>query len=218
MNHPHYTACKWQLGSNLLIALHFPLHHSCLWPRDTPQQPAPLVPPSEFRFNHRHGLLSSWIIKYRGFCLDWLWLLQSNSPLSKCFHTSFILTTFQVIPTNWKLYFRLNTRRTEWGTGRGAGGGRERLIYSMLARIHSVLHQLGWKGPKVLESPCTLVLPRLTDSWKCTRYKIPLYKFHFCHATFTTKASFNIWFHKKNRSVIWFQVILTLLKSNMAAN
>lgn len=141
MNHPHYTACKWQLGSNLLTPLHFPLHHSCLWPRDTPQQPSPLVPPSEFHFNHCHGLLSSWIIKYRGFCLDWLWLLQSNSPLSKCFHTSFILTTFQVIPTNWKLYFRLNTRRTEWGAeGVGAGGGRrqEGAADLLNARSHSL--------------------------------------------------------------------------------
>ena len=84
------------------------------------------------------------------------------------------------------------------------------------------LHRLGKKKVlpplRMLKRTCTSVLPKLTDSWKYKRYKIPFYEFHFCCTTFITEVFFNIWLHKKNSSVIWFQVILTLLKSNMAAN
>lgn len=69
-------------------------------PETHPRSPVLFYPVSAFPVNHCHRLLSSWIIEYRGFCLDWVWILQSNSLLSKCFHTSFILTTFQVIQTN----------------------------------------------------------------------------------------------------------------------
>lgn len=157
INHPRDTVCKGQLGSNLASPARSPLRWSCLWPRDTPQQPPALVPPSEFHFDLCHCLL--FFLDYQVQRILFRLGLDSSKQFSTFKVFSHLIYPYNFSGNSNKLKTLLSSKYREdrmgWGGGRSRqrGAGHEGRANLLNAQKHSLYAPSRQKGPNVLESP-----------------------------------------------------------------
>lgn len=90
--------------------------------------------------------------------------------------------------------------RREGSNGVRRGSRREQTsslqLFGLLCATQT-WEEKGLTPLRMLKRTCTSVLPKLTDSWKYKRYKIPFMSSISVAPLFITEAFFNIWLHKK---------------------